>query len=90
MFILSACGSESVMPHKTPEVKDTEKCEAAEQHLKELTCIPTDKPYTKRGKSFTQFCQETQNAGVFINPVCLSEVKSCDEVDCCTNSKVCK
>lgn len=74
-------------PRPTPVVIDTDKCLEAEINLKALKCIP-DGPFTTKGKSFTQVCEETQNAGVFFNPVCLSKVTACgDQVLACTGSK---
>lgn len=72
-------------PHSTPEVQDTNLCSAAELNLKKYSCIPNDKPYTAKGKSFTQFCQETQNNGIFLNPKCLSELTDCGVISSCTN-----
>ena len=77
------------MPHATPVVKDSDKCSVAETHLKDLNCIPKDQPYTKKGKTFTQFCQDKQEQGVFLNPACLATITSCDQMDCCTQSKNC-
>ena len=74
LFIIGCSNAHLNGPHATPVVTDTDKCQLAEIHLKELKCIPTDQPYTKKGKSFTQFCQETQANGIFINPKCLSDL----------------
>lgn len=82
-------------PTPTPVVTDTDQCNAAEQHLNTLCkadpvknnyCCQVVAP-TKKGKSYTQFCQEKQNQGVFLNPKCVSSVLSCDQIDPCTNSK---
>jgi DNA transposition AAA+ family ATPase len=51
-----------------------------------LQCIPTNQPYTKKGKSFTQFCQEKQAQGISIEPKCLSTIVSCDQMDVCTHT----
>lgn len=69
----------------TPQVKDTNYCSLAEKHLKQLGCEEA-KPL-KDGTTFTQFCEATQGNGVFLNPKCLSQIKSCSEVDSCTFSK---
>ena len=74
-----------VSPRPTPVVQDTEQCLSAEKHLEELKCIKHT--FTPEGKSFSLFCQETQNAGVFLNPKCLATVNSCDQVDDCTHSR---
>lgn len=72
---------ERVVPEPVvPEVKDSEWCAAAEKNLLALGC-EEGKP-TKRGKSFTDFCVETQKeGGIDLHPKCLSTVKSCDEID---------
>jgi hypothetical protein len=72
---------ERVVPEPVvPQVKGSEHCAAAEKNLLALGC-EEGKP-TKRGKSFTDFCVETQReGGIDLHPECLSTVKSCDEID---------
>jgi hypothetical protein len=77
----------NIPPTPTPLVIDSEYCGEAEVHLKEIACIPKNEPYTKRGKSFKQFCEETQENGVFLNPKCLTTVNSCEEIDYCTMTR---
>jgi hypothetical protein len=88
-------GSDPVPPRPTPIPADTDKCQAAEDHLTQMCnanketngyCCAVVAP-TKKGKSFTQFCQDKQNTGIALNPKCLSEIKSCGEIDSCTGSK---
>jgi hypothetical protein len=79
-FLLVACG-ETVPP---PVTDGVEYCALAETHLKQLGCIPKDGPYTNKGKSFTQFCQETMGYGINIAPHCLSRINSCDQINRCT------
>jgi nitrous oxide reductase accessory protein NosL len=88
-LFLAACpgNNPAVPPRPTPVVVDTDQCAAAEANLKAQHCIPVDQPYTKKGKSFTQFCQDKQAQGIFLNPACLAKVTSCDQVDACTGSK---
>lgn len=92
IITLNACSGcnekEYVPPKPTPVVTDTEYCKPAEQHLKELKCIPSDKPYTKKGLSFEQFCHQTQDNGIYLNPRCLANISSCEEIDYCTGTKV--
>ena len=86
-LMLSSCfytKENIILPRPIKIVKDSELCKAAEIHLLELKC-EIGQP-TKKGKSFEQFCKETQEAGVFINPRCLVETKTCD-TDVCTGSK---
>lgn len=87
-FLISfaSCIEPKTQPRPTPIVVDTDKCYLAEVKLKELHCI-SDGAFTKKGKSFSQVCEETQEAGVFMNPRCLSTITSCDQVDVCTGSK---
>lgn len=78
----AGCGpGERVIPDPVvPNVKGSEWCSAAEKNLQALGC-EEGKP-TKRGKSFTEFCVETQKeGGIDLHPKCLSTVKSCDEID---------
>ena len=99
LFALHDCvptiGSDPVPPRPTPIPTDTNMCESAQQHLDQMCkADPSGNAYccavvasTKKGKTFTQFCQDKQNDGVALNPKCLSEVKSCGEIDSCTGSK---
>lgn len=79
---------------ETPKPTHTDFCGVAERNLsslcnadpqKNLYCCQTVAP-TKKGKSFTQFCYETQNAGIELNPMCLAGVNSCDEIDKCVGT----
>jgi len=63
---------------------DSEWCDLAENHLTELNCIEAQP--TKKGVHFGAFCRELQQNGIFINPKCLAEIKSCSEVDVCTGT----
>lgn len=79
-----------VPPKPTPIIVDIDYCEQAEINLKKLKCIPSDKPYTKKGLSFKQFCEKKQNDGIFLNPKCLAievtEKTGCSYVDVCTKT----
>jgi hypothetical protein len=86
-LITIGCASRKpVDPHPTPIVTDTDLCITADQHLQDIGCIPKGKPYTKKGKSFTQFCVETHNNGIFLNPKCLASISTCEQMDVCTNT----
>lgn len=85
--------SEQVLPR--PIAGDSNMCPTADKHLSMLCeqdpiknkyCCEVDSP-TKKGKSFTQFCVEKQHQGVSLNPGCLSQIVSCQQIDICTNSK---
>lgn len=96
LFCLNTgCPQPPVGPHPTPVVTDTNMCVPAEEHLQELCkadpvknsyCCKVAAP-TKKGKTFTQFCIEKQNQGVFLNPRCLASVTSCDKINACTQSE---
>lgn len=98
-FLFDGCpgqaGDVPTPPKPTPVVTGTDQCGAAEQNLHNLCNMdPVKNNYccqvvapTKKGKSYTQFCQEKQNQGIFLNPKCVSGVTSCDQIDPCTNSK---
>lgn len=79
-----------VPPQPTPIVQDTEWCQAAEINLQQLECIPDDEPYTKKGLTFTQFCEQKHKDGVFLNPKCLAtevnEKTTCSYIDVCTGT----
>ena len=82
-------------PTPTPIVTDTDQCAPAEKHLHDLCAADATKNSyccqivapTKKGKSYTQFCQEKQAQGVFLNPKCVANIVSCDKIDSCTNSQ---
>jgi len=89
--LLVNCKNEAyVPPQPTPIVQDTEWCQAAEINLQQLDCIPDDQPYTKKGLTFTQFCEQKHEDGVFLNPKCLAtevtEKTTCSYVDVCTGT----
>lgn len=77
---LAGCPTEPVVPDpKIPQVKGSEWCERAEKNLLALGC--EEGQPTKEGKSFTEFCKETQANGIDLNPQCLANISSCDQVD---------
>lgn len=78
---LLGCTSERVIPEPViPKVEGSEWCDDAERNLLALGC--EEGQPTKKGKSFTEFCLDTQqNGGIDLNPKCLATIKSCDEID---------
>lgn len=77
-----------VNPNPTPQPMDDMKyCQLAENNLKALACIPKDKPFTLKGKSFAEFCIETMQNKINLHPKCLSEIKSCNQIGTCTQGK---
>jgi hypothetical protein len=81
-FILAACPN-----GPAPIMDGIQYCQAAENHLKDLGCIPKDKPYTLNGKSFSVFCQETMMNGINLHPKCLYQITSCNQMNMCAQGK---
>lgn len=87
-------GSESkTAPRPNPKVVDSNLCESAGKNLETRGCIPDATHFTKRGLSFKEFCENTQNEQIWLNPKCLSEIQPKDMAECrdmidvCTYSK---
>jgi hypothetical protein len=87
VFLLCGCPNDrSFNPQPVP---DSELCSAMCVHLRELNCEegrplydsgrlgPKDVP----NKTCEEFCTEQQAQGVFVNPRCVMQVKSCDEIE---------
>jgi hypothetical protein len=81
------------VPPPAPPVPTTD-CEKAQARLSELCladaktnqyCCEVVAP-TKKGKQFSQFCDEEQAKGVSVNPECLATITNCDDIDSCTKS----
>jgi hypothetical protein len=89
IFLFVGCQTkEPVPPKPTPIVTDTNLCGEAQIKLEELKCIEKDKPFTKREKlSFEEFCKQTHQSGIYLNPKCLMSITTCEQIDSCTNSK---
>ena len=82
----AACAGSDVIPEPViPVVTGSEWCERAEKNLLALGC-PEGEP-TKKGKSFAEFCRETQENGISVNPECLAGIKSCDAISACDGGK---
>ena len=79
---------------ETPIPTDTAYCSVAEKHLNDLCeqnrtannfcCVVGS--HTAKEKSFTEFCRETQEAGIALNPRCLSSILTCDQIDKCVGT----
>lgn len=80
---------------ETPAPTDTNYCGAAEKHLNDLCkANPEENLYccqasssTKKNKTFKQFCEETQAAGIQLNPKCLSTITACEQINGCLGTK---
>jgi hypothetical protein len=70
----------------TSKNNNIEYCKIAQLHLEKLGCIAKDKPYTKKGKYFGEFCQETISNGIDLSPKCISEITSCDQINPCVQN----
>ncbi len=76
---------------ETPKPSGSQWCGLAEKHLADKCNVnPEENLYccqvvasTKKGKSFKQFCEETQNAGIALNPECIAGIVTCGDVDKC-------
>lgn len=74
-------------PGPTPDVVDTDECEAAEKRLEELECKDRrgDPMWVnKRGERFQETCRIAQDEGtIFLNPKCIANAKTCEEANTC-------
>jgi hypothetical protein len=76
---------------ETPKPLVNQSCSLAEKSLTDKCKADSEKNFyccqvvslTKKGKSFTQFCEETQNAGIALNPECIANIINCSDVDKC-------
>ncbi len=81
-------------PRPTPKPTDSVLCKDAQATLESLCqADPIKNIYccqvcskTKRGKTYTEFCEEKQEQGLSLNPKCVSQITACDQIDACTNS----
>lgn len=86
LFLTSVhCQTAYSPPHPTPIVNDTNFCDAAQTNLLKLNCS-LGQP-TAKGKSFGDFCRETQNNGIEIDPKCLAGITDCEQIQACTPNK---
>lgn len=75
-------GCASCEPKPTPHPPtDTDQCPAACEHLRELGC-PEGDPL-EDGTTCEKFCIDTQEAGHGLNPTCVKDITSCEEIDNC-------
>ncbi len=85
--------SPTVVPTSPLPEPTIDWCAKAEDHIQNM-CDNAKGTYcclivapTQKGKSFTQFCHEKEAQGLNLNPQCIANVKTCEAVDTCTNSK---
>ena len=92
VVFLSCCSglkpTDPESPPPTPEIKDTDLCDDAEERLKELGCKDRrGDPLWKnrRGEEFSELCRIMQDVGrIYLNPDCVIYSKDCEEVLECT------
>lgn len=103
LVMASDCSGSStnpVGPHPTPIVTDSASCEAAQANLLAEEGTPMAKANglhhgcaegepTKKGKSFAQFCMETQKSGIALYPKCLAKIDSCSQINRVTSTGMC-
>jgi hypothetical protein len=87
-LLLCTCHPDQVNPPPKP---DSDLCAKMCEHIgpKGLGCeegypvYDSDKPGPKDvpNESCEEFCVITQNNGIFLNPSCVSLVKSCDQIE---------
>lgn len=85
LFIVGCPAKDPVSP--TPDVKDTDLCGEAEATIVKLQCRDRrgDPMWVNRnGEEFEDTCRIVQDqGGVFLNPECIQNAKSCAEVSAC-------
>lgn len=85
LLILSGCPKNGGGP--TPEPRDTDWCQAAEQNLEKLQCLDRagDPMWVnKKGERFAQMCETAQEEGeIFLNPKCVAEATDCEKANQC-------
>ena len=91
--ITLSCASQT--PGSAVATSDSSYCSVADTHMAQLCkadpvknayCCQVDAA-TKKGLTYTDFCTKKQAQGVSLNPKCLAEITSCDQINACTNSK---
>lgn len=101
-FIFISCSHpQSNLPYgyrvtPIPSPEDDQFCSIAETHLSNLCkANPQDNMYccqavssTKKGDSFTVFCLSTLHAGIALNPLCISKIIKCEELDLCLRTRI--
>lgn len=84
LTFLSTSGScatgEDAKPKPVPPTK-AEDCDRAYQRLKSLGCEEAEP--TPNGKTFLDWCNEFRVTAAGIDPVCMSRVRDCDQVNQC-------
>ena len=69
-------------PKPTPHPpEDTHRCTPACERLRALGCEEGEP--LEDGTTCEAFCVETQESGHALNPTCIMQIDSCDEIEAC-------
>jgi len=77
IFLFLSCCDTIIPP--SPVTKDIDYCSKAQENLETLGCIKKGESYTKKGKSYSEFCIDLQGKGIFTNPKCVAGLKNCED-----------
>lgn len=83
-IIIISCLTKQVNPVKPPVIPtDTALCPDACIHLRQLNCEEGNDLIMKTGRVVTceQFCKDTQDTGIWLNPSCIINITECDSVE---------
>jgi hypothetical protein len=101
LLYTNGCGNSS-LNWSPASVPDTEYCAAACEHIGSddagLSCEEGKPIEMQQGGcdagvndttcvSCVKFCYDTQQQGVWLNPKCVVNIKSCDQIDNCQEAK---
>lgn len=89
-LVLTGCNTaiDPALMAPTPP-PDTDLCDAMCRHLADLKCTEGDPVYDSDlpgppdvpNRTCTAFCTDMQNKGVAVNPRCVLNVTSCDQIE---------
>lgn len=86
LLFLVSCPT-PIVPNPPPPPRDTNKCLDAEINLEDLQCKDSHGDpmwVNKRGEKFEETCRTAQEEGlIFLDPVCISTAKTCEEANEC-------
>lgn len=88
VWLLGCPPTQPPVPPPNPPV-DTDKCGEMCDHLKKLGCEEGEDLYNndlpgpngEPNQSCADNCKELQDKGFFVNPRCVAQVKTCEEIE---------
>lgn len=87
ILLISGCVAHNDVIVTTQVVPDTNYCYSAEANLRNLQCRDSTGDLmwqNKSGEHFATTCKRIQEeGGVYINPKCISNAKTCEELNVC-------